>query len=137
MKRYLIDTNIILRFLLKDDAEQYARVAALFREANDNRWPVRLGREVVAETVWALRHHFDQTREKIADDLIELIRPPMIQCDNKPGILTALARYRDTSLDIVDCLIAAEVMFTGEHLATFDKKIGKKFPEVELWDQEA
>ena len=135
MKRYLLDTNVVLRFLRNDDPKQSPQAVALFAGAVDGRYVLRLANEVVAESEWVLRDGYKLDRATIATSLAKLIDPPCVECVNKAAVQDALDHYRTTTLDIVDCLLAAEAIDERFTLATFDKKIGKRIPGVYLWDQ--
>lgn len=134
MKHVLLDTNVILRFLRRDDSEQSPQAAALFDAATNGDCTLRIGWHVVAECVWALRHHYDASREGIATSLSTMITSEAIVCDGKPMMLNALERYRSSKLDIVDCMLASESAGKDETLATFDHGISKEANGISLWD---
>ena len=52
MKKYLLDTNMLLRFLLNDHAEQSPVAARLFRQAAERECLLILTDLGVAEAVW-------------------------------------------------------------------------------------
>ena len=132
MRHVLLDTNVILRFLRRDDPAQSPLAAALFDEGVKGGCTLGISWYVVAECVWALRSHYDAPRKDIAISLAKLIGFDAVVCDNKPVLLDALDRYGTSKLDIVDCLLAAESASGGKALATFDLGIGKHFNEISL-----
>lgn len=134
MKHIILDTNVILRFLRGDDPSQSPQAAALFGEAVNGGCALMIGWHVVAESVWALRHHYDAPREGIATHLSNMIAAEAVVCDDKPAVLDALQRYGSTKLDIVDCLLASSAAAGGDDLATFDQGIGKNFSDITFWD---
>lgn len=137
MTRYLLDTNVILRFLKQDDPEQSPRATALFQSAADGACLLRLKWEVLAETIWVLRTGYDQPHESISNTLTTLIQQPSVECDRPVIVIDALARYGSSKLDIVDCLLAAEAVATADALASFDRQIPKRFPDVNVWDHDS
>ena len=49
-----IDTNILVRFLTKDDTEQSLAVAKLFKQHNNNESSIFINDIVLSEVVWVL-----------------------------------------------------------------------------------
>lgn len=135
MKRYRLDTNVLIRFMKLDDARQSKRAQALFADAANGECMLLLDRAVLIETVWVLRSIFSDERGPIAQALAKLVVKPGIRCEDGPVMIDALYRYRTTTLDIVDCYIAAQAAAEGDTLATFDKALSKAFEDVSLWGQ--
>lgn len=135
MKHYHLDTNVVLRFLRKDDPAQSPAAADLFARADDQQCLLLISREVIAEAVWVLTSHYNADRGQVAQLLSGLLALPGIECDQGPAVLDALKRYSSTKLDIVDCLLVAVAAANGDPLATFDEGIRKRCPDIELWDQ--
>ena len=67
-----IDTNVLLRFLIGDDADQYAIAADLVRACTLDE-PGFICREVILELVWVLERSYKFNRPEVADTLIALI----------------------------------------------------------------
>ncbi len=133
MIRYRLDTNVLIRFFKLDDAKQSKRVKALFEQAAAGQCLLLLDRVVLIETVWVLRSVYQDEREPIAKALANLMVKPGIRCEDGPITVDALYRYQTSSLDIVDCYLAAQAAADGDSLATFDRALGKAFDDVTLW----
>ena len=68
-----VDTNIVVRLLMGDDAEQTRSAALLFdREA------IFIAKSVILETEWVLRRGYRQTPPAIVHALENLITPPNV-----------------------------------------------------------
>ncbi len=135
MNRYRLDTNVLIRFVTHDDPAQAAQADALFQRACDGNCLLLLDKVVLVEAVWVLQSAYHQPRDHIAEVLGKLIIKPGIRCEDGPVTLDALYRYKQTNLDIVDCLLAAHSAAEGDTIATFDSDF-KAFTDVTLWDQE-
>jgi predicted nucleic acid-binding protein len=59
---HLIDTNVILRFLIGDDPPKAARAAALMERLEHGAEEVLLPEEVLTETVWTLESLYEANR---------------------------------------------------------------------------
>ena len=103
-----IDTNVLLRYLLADEAGQYRRAKKLIES---NR-PVLVTDVVLAETVWTLtgkRYGFDKTQ--ICTVIRALIGDQGFAFEDSQVIWSALKDYegskviRGKALDFADALI--------------------------------
>lgn len=136
MKRLRLDTNVLIRFLKLDEPPQSTRVKALFQQAADGGCLLLLDPVVLIETVWVLRSVYDDDRAAIAEVLAKLVVKPGIRCADGPVTVDALYRYQTTSLDIVDCYLAAQAAAEGDVLASFDRALGNAFEDVTMWDNQ-
>ena len=111
----LIDTNVILRYLLNDIAEQADEAVAVI-DAGAFTLP-----EIVAEVVYVLTKLYNVPRAKIHGIVAPIFDE--VAVEHHGVIRTALARYSETKFDFVDCLILARKELLGEDVFTFDKKL--------------
>jgi predicted nucleic-acid-binding protein len=117
MQKILVDTNVLLRYLVDGDK--------LLVETTQ-RGVVWLLDEVVIELVFALEKHYGQTREMIFDWVTRLLMKP--GCDSNRSLLfNTLAIFRDqANLSIVDAYLHAFSHANGVELVTLDKKLKGK-----------
>ena len=62
-----VDTDVVVRYLTRDDAEQFAKVNALIGGED-----VYVCTTVLLETVWVLRRAYRFSRERVVDALAPL-----------------------------------------------------------------
>jgi predicted nucleic-acid-binding protein len=110
-----VDTNILARFYLRDDAAQ-ARVAAGVLSAGD----VFVPKTVILELEWVLRYVADQPEDKVIDCLAHLVALPGITVEDRDEIEAALGYCRN-GIDFVDALHLAASKACKE-LLTFDDR---------------
>jgi predicted nucleic-acid-binding protein len=110
-----VDTNILARFYLRDDAAQ-ARVAASVLSAGD----VFVPKTVILELEWVLRYVADQPEDKVIDCLAHLIALPGITVEDRDEIEAALGHCRN-GIDFADALHLAASNACTE-LLTFDDR---------------
>lgn len=108
-----VDTNILARFYLRDDAAQ-ARVAASVLSAGD----VFVPKTVILELEWVLRYVADQPEDKVIDCLAHLIAG--ITVEDRDEIEAALGHCRN-GIDFADALHLAASNACTE-LLTFDDR---------------
>jgi predicted nucleic-acid-binding protein len=110
-----VDTNILARFYLRDDAVQ-GRIAAGVLSAGD----VFVPKTVVLELEWVLRYVADQPGNKVIECLAHLIALPGVKVEDRDEIETALGYCRN-GIDFADALHLAASKSCSE-LLTFDDR---------------
>ena len=128
-QRRLIDTNLIVRYLVQDH-EKHARVAGrLFEACDRSELTIVVLPAVLAECVFVLESFYDRPRADIASALTRLISSPGIEISEATIHMDALNRYRKTNAHFVDCLIAAVAVAEDTPVATFDQDF-RKFGDI-------
>lgn len=130
-KRRLVDTNLIVRYLVQDH-EKHARAAAkLFESCDHGDVVIVLLPVVLAECVFVLESFYQLPRKSIAAALGTLISSPGVEID-EPGLhADALDRFGKTNVHFVDCIIAATASAQRIPVATFDLDF-RKFTDVRV-----
>ena len=106
-KRRLVDTNLIVRYLVQDH-EKHAKAAGKLFDACDRGDVVIVVLPVVlAECVFVLESFYEHPRGHISSALGRLISSPGVEIGGATILLDALERYRKTKVHFVDCLLAA------------------------------
>ncbi len=119
--RFLLDTNVLVRFFTGDDASQLAKAKLLLTAAENGQCELVLRPWVLAETVYVLEGVYQLDRAQVADHLRRLIRSAGIVADDEACLLDALARFAAKKVDFADALLAAESVARGMRPASFDK----------------
>jgi len=129
-----LDTNILVRFLTRDDQPQTERVHILFREAEQKREVLFVSFACTLETIWALGTIYKVTRTEILSSLKLLLALPYLRFENSALLERLLEESRDGQLRPSDLLIG---LVGREHgcttTLTFDKKAARSplFTELE------
>lgn len=116
-----VDTNILLRLLTGDDAEQ-AKAADRFIEKGA--WVSILA---VVETAWVLRTGYGLSAGDVAAAVEMLIHHKDLVLEDSDSVEAALELYRSRpSLGFSDCLMLHIARKAGHlPLGTFDKALGR------------
>jgi predicted nucleic acid-binding protein len=133
MIKYLLDTNVLIRFLRGDHPKHSPATQALFSEACEGGCVLILTEVAVAESVWVLDSVYKVRRKQIAEGLRKVILSAGVRCLKRDEMLDALSRYASTKCDFLDCYLAALAAASGDHVATFDKDFNR-FDDVKRWD---
>ncbi len=117
-----IDTNVLVRFLVKDDEKQATTVFNLFKHAEAENNPLVVPLPVVLETLWVLETVYQIPSKEILAVIEELILMPALKFSNQSTIQHFLSLARETKTDLSDILIAAAAKSAGcKAVLTFDK----------------
>ncbi len=106
-KVYLIDTNVILRYLM-DDHSRFSPKAGAFMEAvSKETKKAKIPVIVIVECIYVLEKFYKAPKKEIIDKLFRILNFKGIVNPDKSAILKSLFIYQDTNADIVDCILAA------------------------------
>ena len=127
-----VDTNIIVRFLVRDDENQAEAVRRHLKQAEKNRERLLIPLLVVLETIWVLESAYDKTRSEILDSFRDMRQMPVFEFESDNVVERLLADGSDYTMDLADILIAQSAQAAGcENGITFDKGAAK-LPFFEL-----
>jgi predicted nucleic-acid-binding protein len=118
---HAIDTNVLMRLLVRDDARQAATAAAFITKGA---WVSTL---VLAETLWVLDAVYNRTSAQIANAVELMLNHKDLTLQDSDVVALALAHFRARpSLGFSDCLVL-EIARKAGHLplGTFDRNLGK------------
>ncbi|MBI5300753.1 MAG: PIN domain-containing protein [Chloroflexi bacterium] len=106
-----LDTNVILRYLTKDDATKAERCYELFQRVKRKEIRLVTSKSVLAEIVYVLssRALYNQPRENVRALLLPLVSLPALKLPHRRAFLRALDLYATTSFDFEDALSVAHM----------------------------
>lgn len=130
-KQRLVDTNLIVRYLVQDHPQHAKAAEKLFDACDRGEVILIVAPVVLAECVFVLESFYRHARRDIGASLSSLLSSPGVEID-RPGIyLDALKRYSRTKIHFVDCVLAAAAAEGGIPVATFDLGF-RKFADVRV-----
>lgn len=133
-KRRLVDTNLIVRYLVQDHEKHAKAAGRLFDACDRGEIVIVISPAVLAECVFVLESFYEHPRRDIASALGRFISSPGVEISEAATHLDALGRYRKTNVHFVDCTIAATAIAEGMPVATFDQDF-RKFADVRVETQ--
>jgi predicted nucleic-acid-binding protein len=118
-----IDTNVLVRFLVKDDHAQFERAQKLIkRQANEGEG-VSISLLVLLETEWVLRSRYDLSKNEIAGTLSGLLDSSEVRVEDEATVERALFVWKDSAAEFADCLIGERYRELGcRATASFDAR---------------
>ena len=133
-KRRLVDTNLIVRYLVQDHEKHAQAAGKLFDACDRGDVVIVVLPTVLAECVFVLESFYEHPRGDIASALGRLISSPGVEIGGATIHLDALDRYRKTKVHFVDCLVAATAVAENMPVASFDRDF-RKFIDVRVETQ--
>jgi predicted nucleic-acid-binding protein len=118
-----VDTNVVLRYLVKDGDAQSARARDLIE-----RGPVFVAPTVVLECEWVLRSFYGFSRSEVVGALEAFCGAPKIVVGEAAAVKRAF-RLAERGLDFADALHLAQAEGC-EAFVTFDKRFARKSREL-------
>jgi predicted nucleic-acid-binding protein len=109
-----VDANIIVRYLTRDDAEQFARASSLIRDED-----VYVCTTVLLETEWVLRRGYRFSRERINAALAAFAGLPQVTLED-PALAAKALDWMRRRIDFADALHLAKAQGC-EAFISFDR----------------
>jgi predicted nucleic-acid-binding protein len=121
-----LDTNVLVRYVVEDDAAQLAAAKRLISRCVGEGLALFVPVTVVLELEWVLRSNFDFPKDDVLLTLSSLFSAAELSFESERALEVALQLFRKGSADFADCLHVALATQAGEQpLWTFDKVAAK------------
>jgi predicted nucleic acid-binding protein len=123
VETYLLDTNILIRFLKQDHPTMGRATESLFQAAARGEVRLIIEESILAEAVYVLQTIYKEGRVEISEALQALLRRASAGQAARPAILyDALERFRrHPQVDFADALLAASAADQDIPVASFDR----------------
>lgn len=116
-----IDTNVLVRFLVRDEEEQFVRAQDLICRETGKDDPVFVSLLVLLETEWVLRSRYKLAKQEILSAFSDLLSSVDLCFEDEACIEEALHVWKDAPAQFADCLIGAHNRYCNcEATASFD-----------------
>lgn len=125
MKKYIVDTNIFLRFLLRDNEELFQKAKKYLTDAKEKKIILILIAQVVFEIDYVLRGVYKLSRQESTDYLAKLVKIPYIQVENRVIIAETIEKYKEKNIDLVDLFLMETAKQEKAEVLSFDKDFSK------------
>ncbi len=132
MRQILLDTNVLLSFLLDRDPRQQEQAAELFRKASTGEHILLLHQVALAEMVFVLLNLYRTSSEETAQILGELLDMPGVQTLDGLSWPLVLDLWPDPIPDFGDAALAAVADQGHYEVATFDSKFAKRLTRQKI-----
>jgi predicted nucleic-acid-binding protein len=121
----IIDANVILRYI-RDDIPEQAAIAETIILNNI----ISLPYEVLTEVIYVLETVYNYSRTDIYNAIFEFINLINVFILQKNIVVYSLEIYKNSKLDIVDCILCAYKKKNNEEIFTFDNDLNKMLSKI-------
>lgn len=125
MKTYFADTNIFLRFLLRDNFQQYKQAKAYFTLAKENKIKIVILAKVIFEIDYVLKKVYGLSPAEISAKLSDLVSATYLDIKDRSLWLKNLEIYGLFNFDLVDIFISEKAKSEGGEVLSFDQDFRK------------
>lgn len=125
-----LDTNVILRLLLRDVPKQHQAAKRLVENAPGQ---LAIADLAIIETAFVLTRNYGFTREHVQEVLTRLMLLPQINCNRNLFSIALPVYVVNPSVSLEDCVLATYAKLNDAlPLYTFDKKLASHSPNAKL-----
>ena len=116
-----VDTNVLVRYLIRDDRSQYEKARRLIEREVSKGEPVLVSMLVLLETEWVLRSRYELAKAEIVAAFSALLDTADLAFEDEPSVEHAVYSWKDSTADFADCLVEARNRRLGcRATGTFD-----------------
>jgi len=131
-KKVYAGTNIFLRYLTSEPAEQAQKVTGFFNKVESGEYILFVCDFVISELVYVLEKVFELDKKELCEKIKILMLRKNIVLENTQVIFSALDCYRDLNVDFTDAYIYCHsARNNANSFFTFDKHFNK-FSDIEI-----
>lgn len=121
-----LDTNVLVRHVVRDDTSQLAAATRLIEDCIANGQTLFVPVTVTLELEWVLRASYEFGKDEVMQVLASLFSTAELSFESERALEVALQLYREGTADFADCLHVALAAQAGElPLWTFDRRAAK------------
>ena len=120
-RRYYIDTNVVIRYLLHDNEKHYREAQYYFTEAKSGSIILIMIPEIIHEIEYVLRKVYAFPRPQVSEFLEEIISTRYITIKDSLLLQQSIAVYRETAVDLADIFSYFKAKHDYATVLSFDK----------------
>jgi predicted nucleic-acid-binding protein len=121
-----LDTNVLVRYLVQDDAPQSAKATQIFEQRLTEEEPGFISLVTMVETVWVLDRVYRFSSQQITAAIERMLEADTLIIQNEQEVFTAMVMLRLGRGSFSDALIGALGAWAGcACTLTFDRKLAR------------
>ena len=118
-----VDTNVFLRFSVRDVESFYQKAKELFENAEQGVVKLETNDMVIAEIVWVLESYYNFSKAEIKEVIDTILETKNVKVTNHSRVKEAVDLYTVGKMDFIDAYNIAYIRTKGyRKVATFDTK---------------
>jgi len=125
MKKYYLDTNVILRFLLQDHNELFLKAQYNFTRAKAKKIQLVILEEVFFEIDYVLRGVYSMSKPEVVKILLKLALTPYLNVVDRSLLVQVLKKYNKVNVDLFDVYLFEKARIDNASVISFDNDFQK------------
>ncbi len=121
-KSSILDTNVLVHFLLGDNETQKTKAIKWFREATNGEREIVVKPAIIAEAVYVLESYYGQSRNQIMASMFPFLAMPVLVVDERDVLLSLWNDYL-SGLHFIDAYLLACSRAVNGDILSFDKQL--------------
>ena len=122
---YIVDTNIFLRTLIKDDEQVFADCVRFLELIKTNQIKAVVPGVVLSELVWVLKSFYKFSKPKIVKALQGIFQLSGLKIIDNYNYKKTFQFYENKNVKYIDCLIASLVKDKNYAVVSYDRDFDK------------
>ncbi|MFJ5717780.1 PIN domain-containing protein [Neobacillus sp. NPDC093127] len=124
MSKLFVDTNVMIRLIIKDDFSKLETLTKLIKKVENGEFTLVIPTIVIAECCWLLKSYYHLDKQQISEYIIAILESDHVEAEE--NIVTeALRIFSEKNVDFADALLSVKVR-NSFPLLTWDQKDFKK-----------
>lgn len=107
MNKFLVDTNVLIRLIVKDDEIKFNTIVNLVEKVENNELTLIIPTVVIAECCWVLKSYYKLDKQEISEYLVDIIESENVEAEEDISI-DALRLYANKNVDFADALLSVK-----------------------------
>lgn len=130
-----VDTNVFLRFFVRDVESFYKKSKELFEGAENREMKLETSDLVIAEIVWVLESYYGFSKLEIQEVVETILETKNLKVTNHSRVKEAIDLYSSGKMDFIDAYNIAYIKAKNfKKVATFDVKHFKNIDGIaNIW----
>jgi predicted nucleic-acid-binding protein len=124
MNKFFVDTNVLIRLIVKDDDDKFRTMLELAKKVENHELTLVIPTVVIAECCWLLKSFYRLEKSLIREYLTDILQSVNVEPEEET-VIEALRLYADKNVDFADALLSVKSSSTLPVL-TWDKKDFKR-----------
>lgn len=131
VEQIFVDTNVFLRFFVRDVESFYHKARELFEKAENGTIKLNTSDLIIAEIVWVLESYYSFSKTEIKEIIDAILETRNIKVANHARVKESIMLYASGKMDFIDAYNIVYIKSMGyKKVATFDTKHFKKVEGV-------
>lgn len=124
-KQVFLDSNFILRFLLRDHEDHYQKAVIQIKKVQAIDGIMIIPHFILAEVIYVFEKVYQMDRVEFIPLLVDLLKSNHVVCENTSAVIEALDAYQRLNYDFADILLFSLANSEDSLVISFDKDLDK------------